>query len=187
MPLTLEEIKKLPPKERIEKLKEFEEEQKRLKEAEEKKRKQESEAILRRSIEEIAEEEKKEEEEEEKELEKEELSKKKKEESLEEIAETAPAKKQEEQKAYDREQAYVTGLSRQPTSELYADVNKLRSSFEQKGYLNPRESERAELLRGAFYEKEKSGYDANERSQLMMREAERALEELQDPTTRKYK
>jgi hypothetical protein len=172
MVFSLEQIRKLPPKERLQKLKELEEE--------EKKRKKEAEEIVKKTIEEIAEEKVKEEEEGTK-REKEETEKQKTPGSLEEITEKAPAKHpaetQERQHHYRVQQEYA----KRPTTELAYRVDKLRESFDQKGYLNPAEKEQAEMLRGAFYQKEQS-YKPNEEARQLMTQGERALEEMIHPT-----
>jgi len=174
--LTLEEIKKLPPKERIEKLKEFEKKQKSILEKE----KEEAETILKKSLEDIA---KKTEEEEVKDKEDKD-SKDKKEESLEEIADKAPKKPADEQQQYIVEQQY--SLSKQPTTELYQKANELRDSFTQRGYLTNDQQHEAENIYNAFKNKEESGYKANKRSKEFMDAAQKVLHDMMNPMD-KYK
>ena len=180
MAITLEDIKKLPPKERMAKLKEFEAEQKKKREEEEKKLEKEEEEIVQKTIDEIAEEKKQEEEEELQQKEAEE-EKKKKEESLEQIAAEAKAPERKEEKnqaEYHVRQQYA----QRPTTELYSQITDLREAREQRGYLTPQEMQRAENIQGALYEKHKAeeqgAYHPNDRARMLMSAADKLLEDM---------
>ncbi len=184
--LTLEEIKKLPARERIPKLREFEEEQQKLKAEEEKKRKQEEEEIIKKSIEELTEEEEKVEEEEK--LIKEEKEKKQKQESLEEIAESAPTtQKQTGNSAYVSMQEDGAILSHIPPTELSNKVFGLRESFEERNYLTPDQQKERDVLGEAIYQQNKMGYFNNEESRKLFNQMEDAFEEMKNPLKKVYK
>lgn len=187
MALTLEEIKKLPPQARIQKIKEFEEEQKKKREEEEKKFKKEEEEIIKRTIEELTEEKHKDEEEEKKikeEVKKKEIV------PLEQIAEEAkPSKEKDRREEYQVKQSeYVSKLSRRPISELYSQLSEIKEQFEERGYLNQNQIDKAQNLTEAVYQKERSGYKPGERAKFLMSEAERVREEMEDliKVTRRY-
>lgn len=188
--LTLEEIKKLPARERIQRLREFEEEQKKIKAEEEKKRKTEEEEIIKKSIEELTEEEQKQEEEEV--LQKEEKEKKQKQESLEEIAETAPETQQKPgtqgaTQNYALIQAYGERESHHPPLEIFDKVLDLRESFEQKGYLTQAEQQKMSIDREAVYQQNKRGYFKDEESRRLFNQMEEAFEEMRNPLKKVYK
>jgi len=181
MALTLEEIKKLPPRERIQKLREFEAEQKKLREDEEKRRKNEEEEIIKKSIEEITEEQEKQEEEEIK-LEEKKEKEKKKQESLEEIAHEAHSENQNKKPDYlAAHQEYITRLSRIPNAELSVSTNELRESFEQRGYLTQKQLSYAEHIQEAIKAKKEAGYNPGGRSGFEMSEAEKTISEMLNP------
>ena len=185
--LTLEEIKKLPARERIQKLREFEEEQKRLKAEEEKKRKNEEEEIIKKSIEELTEEEDKAEEEEK--LIKEEKEKKQKQESLEEIAETAQQTEQKPgvNKNYALINKYGARLSHMPPTELSNELFELRESFEERNYLTPSQQQKRDALGEAIYQQNKRGYFKDDESRRVLNKMEEAFEEMRNPLKKVYK
>ncbi|HIH39689.1 TPA: hypothetical protein HA219_03145 [Candidatus Woesearchaeota archaeon] len=184
--LTLEQIKKLPAKERIPKLREFEEEQKKLKAEEEKKRKQEEEEIIKKSIEELTEEDEKAEEEEV--LQKEEKEKKQKQESLEEIAEAAPSSgKTERNSAYVSIQEYGARLSHIPPTELSNKIFGLRETFEERSYLTQEQQRERDALGEAVYQQNKMGYFKDEGSRRLFSKMEDAFEEMRNPLKKVYK
>ncbi len=166
--LTIEEIKKLPPRIRIERLREFEAEQKKKREEEEKKSKQEEEEIIRKSIDEIAKEERDIEEEEEKSKEK-----KKPEESLEEIAEEAkPLVRDQGAQPY---RTNISEYARRPATELLSDLRELDERGE-RGYFTKQEQYMFQNRAEAIQNKEQSGYKANQQAMFAMSEAEKIIE-----------
>ncbi len=184
--LTLEEIKKLPARERIPRLREFEEEQKKLKAEEEKKRKQEEEEIIKKSIEELTEEEEQTEEEEK--LIKEEQEKRQKQESLEEIAEAAPpSEKTGGNSAYVSIQAYGARMSHTPPPELSTAIFELRESFEERNYLTRDQQQKRDVLEEAVYQQNKMGYFKDEGSRRLFSQMEDALGEMRNPLKKVYK
>ncbi len=193
MALTLEDIKKLPPKERIPALRKFEEEQKKLKEEErerleeeENNQKKEAEALIKRSIDEITLDEEKQLEEEEEKLKEDE---KKKKESLEEIAKEAkpPEKKDDGRElAYQtskaQQMAYGAALAKEPISTIYGSVRELKTTIEERGYLTQQEVDRARTLGDAVYQKQKANYDPNERARQLMNKTQEILDDVLNKT-----
>jgi len=171
----LEEISKLPPKERIEALAQFEakqkkdrEEEKKRSEEAEKKQKQDTEALLKKSIDEIASQE-----EEESKLQK----KEEKKENLDEIVGVEKKKEAEQnQQAYQTQQQYAQKLAQAPSYALFREAAGLQQASEDRGYLRPNEVERRDQIAEAMYLKRKSEYNPDERSRAFMNKTEEALE-----------
>jgi len=172
----LEELSKLPPRERLEKVREIREKQRKLRQEEE----EEEEKILRRSIEEITKEER-DEEEEEKLLKKErEVDERKRQESLENIAEEAETdgKREEMQHEYLVRQEYVTKLARRPQNELLGNANRIFENYDQSGYIPNPQREQLANIGGALYEKRKTGYNLNAEASDM----EMTIKRFRDPS-----
>jgi hypothetical protein len=164
MVITLEDIKKLPPKERIEALKKFEAEQKALKEKELKKLEEEAEKVLGESLKEIDEEE-----EEERLREK---RAKKEEESLEDIAEeaeekapVAAARHEYRVGASSHEEAYARSVTR-PIGELYERINSIGEQFRDGQYVAPEQRREAAQVMRELEQKTKEGYFHNQQQAL---------------------
>ncbi len=168
-----EELRKLPAKLRIARIRELQEKHKKLREEEEKKLKQEAEELIAKSIEEVT----KEEEEEEKTVK--ERQKEKKEETLEKIAEEAqtPRERQEQEHQYQIIQQY----SKRPMTELYSNIVGVREAKDQRGYNTPQEVERLQRIKGGIEIKVKSGYAPNETSELLMTESQKQIQYMLKP------
>ncbi len=166
-----EELQKLPPKQRIERLHQLEKQQSE----EEKKRKKDIEEQLKRSIDELAEQE-----EEEEKLKKEQAEKK---ESLEEIAGEVKESRQErrnDEQAYQLHQAYATRLAQQPSASLYETARDLAVA-QQRGSLSPEDQYRAQNIRGAIQQKKDTGYQSP-----FISATEKLLEDIKNPFKSKY-
>lgn len=196
MAITLEEIWKLPPKERFEALKAFQAEQKKLQEdrrrhheEEAQKSKKEAEEILKKSIDEIAFAE--EEGQLIEKLEKEQTEKKK--ENLEDIAGESKTKSKNETAKEDFayqsrlvQEAQIKEMSRNAAQNLYSSAKDLREAAAEKGYLNPSEMNRVQNLTYALEEKSRT-YKGNEDSKKFMSRAEQILEEMKNPLSKEYR
>lgn len=188
MAITLEDIKKLHPRERIEAIKAFEEEQKKLKEEEirkkeeaEKKQILDAEDLLKRSIDEIASQE-------EEEFRKKEEEKNKKE-SLDDIADEAKIRKskEEEQRDVVARQAYITELSQKPTQTIYGAIKDMRQNLFEKGYISQQEMESLQNVNDALNQKNNQGYKPNEDVRMMMSRTQEILDELMNPMKKVYR
>ncbi|MBN2420862.1 hypothetical protein JXB27_01130 [Candidatus Woesearchaeota archaeon] len=195
MAITIEEIWKLPPKERLAALRAFQEEQKKIHEErkrhheeEEKKTKEETEEILKKSIDELAFAEEEEQLKERIELERTE----KKKENLEEIAGEAKTKRESarEEVAYQSrlsQEARIRDLAKVAASNIYGSLKEIQEAQLTKGYLNPEELTKVHNFGEALYQKQKSEYAANEESKRFMSKAEELVEEMSNPLKRKYR
>lgn len=175
MPTLLEEIKeilKLPPKLRLQKIKELRARLRWLTQQEEEKRKVEEEEIVRKTIEEIS----RQEEEEEKHL-KEEI-KKPAEETLEEIAKEAPARKQEaEMHEYLAGTANIQQRQQRPIDELYNVISRVH----EQGISTERDAIEARQAREEFYQKMQANYaPRDEKTKNMMNRTSEMLDEMRN-------
>ena len=180
----LEEIRKLPPKLRLEKLREFEERLRKVLESESK-NKEEAEQVLKKTIDELT---KQEEEEEHDRKEKEKDGEK--DESLEEIAEEEvdeEAKRAAEVHHEYEARAYTPNLSKRPNDELYQATIRLNDNLQQRGYLTKKEEEYAGILTDAFTQKDQSGYQPGADARVKADAAQRMLAERNDPLKIKEK
>ncbi len=175
----IEELRKLPAKVRISKLKELRKRLLWVTKDEEDKRKKEEEEELTRAIEEI-------------ELEQEEEELKEREEerrraettTLEEIAEETPLQKVEEQREYFTRQPYQTQQQR-PVEEIHNVINRSHEVYHNLGRLPEREAYETRKAEEELMHKKQAGYvPPNERAQNMMQRAEEMLDELKDPLKR---
>jgi len=199
MTTELDEINKLPAKERLKALKAFEEAAKKKKEKEQKKEKDEVEDLVARTIQELKNEEaeevtvKKQQEKKEPVLEQPQPTQPAQptqpKESLEQIAEEAPKKNVEQLPTYsvtpgyelEKHQEYALSLSKRPSSELHDQVQQLQDNQEQRGYLTEAETLQKENIAGALYQKNQSNYNPNERSKGLLNETEQMIKEMRDP------
>lgn len=177
MPSLLEEIKeiiKLPPRQRLQRIKELRSRLKWLTEKEQEKEKIEEEEIVRKSIEEITQEE----EEEEKRLK--ELTEVKPEETLEEIAEEAPKAQVQEQQEYFARQAY--SQQPRPIEEIHNVINRSHENYHEGRRIHEREANDVRQAATELYQKKQAGYvPPNERAQTLMSRSEEMLDELRNP------
>jgi len=95
------------------------------------------------------------------------FKKKQKEESLEEIAETAP-KKEEEEHSANIQKMYLS-MKYAPLQELDQRLSSITARVEEKGYINPEELEQTRAIGYVLMRKEEQGtYQSNEQMQMML-------------------
>lgn len=97
---------------------------------------------------------------------------------------TAPAKPRERElesiaaeapraQGVEDQRAYVNFLARQPVTNIYERINRIREDINTTGVISTYQQEKLDQFRDALHEKEESGYQKNE---ALMTAAERAIE-----------